>query len=88
MKFRSDFVTNSSSSSFIISKNDLTKKQLKMLLDYNVYSGRRKWGDEWEIEDHEDQIYCFTIMDNGDMKMFLKKIKVNLDNVRYIEEMV
>jgi len=85
MKIRYSFVTNSSSSSFIISKDDLTAKQYQMLKGYNEYASTKKWHDCWYITEDEDSIRCFTVMDNGEMDEFLKRIKVDLKVLKYEE---
>ena len=41
MKIRYDFVTNSSSSSFVVAKQSLTNEQIKLI--YNYYDNAKKY---------------------------------------------
>lgn len=80
MKVRNDFVTNSSSSSFIISKKNLDDDQLEAIKKHSILA--RKMGfyhyeEEWHIEENDDFITCYTWMDNFDMLSFLENIDVN-----------
>ena len=82
MKIRNGFVSNSSSSSFIINLNDITALQSYAIENHiEVANKMGMWAsgsDRWDIFiNYEDgYIKGFTIMDNFDMREFLKKIGV------------
>lgn len=84
MKIRDGFVSNSSSSSFLIKKKKLTESQKLMIYnhiscaeDLGMYVGE---GNNWDVEEREidGEVYIslFTWMDNFDMYEFLKKIGI------------
>lgn len=72
-KIRNGFVSNSSSSSFIIRKNDLTQEQIDIIKNYaNFVMGLpnneidKEYFDStaWEIRESEDTISGYTYMNN------------------------
>ena len=80
MKIRSNFVANSSSSSFTIEKNKLTKFQIDLIIDHGYFAQFMDnigyLEDEWLIEETDTHITGSTIMDNFDMVQYLENIGV------------
>lgn len=82
MKVRNGFVSNSSSSSFVIPKKYLSEVALEKLHKHieeaekhNVYYdfGCVDDLDSWSITENEDYVMGYTHMDNFDMGEFLIK---------------
>jgi len=88
MKVRLSFVTNSSSSSFTISKYNLTYLQSELIKDHKNFSEKYfdKYcspEDEWDITDGKGYIKGYTFMNNFSMYNFLEAIGINMDKVRW-----
>jgi hypothetical protein len=69
MKVRNGFVSNSSSSSFIIDRNYLSQVMIDAIIERN----NREWdnGDEWTITLTEKYLYFYTHMDNFDLESYI-----------------
>lgn len=96
MKTRQGFVSNSSSSSFIIQKKDLTVEQYASIKNHievakGMSSDAMQYasdGDAWNIHEDKDTLRGDTFMDNFSMYEFMTEIGVpekamNFDGENY-----
>ena len=72
MKIRNGFISNSSSTSFLIKKENSSKEQLEYIANYlnDIHQ------DYWECKYNEQGLQCFTHMNNYDIIPTLKKIGI------------
>lgn len=82
MKIRNGFVSNSSSSSFMIHRRHLTWEQDELIqLACGDIAEASPTG--WSVVRTYGTLICFTIMDNFNMKEYLEKIGVDLNKVHW-----
>jgi hypothetical protein len=88
VKIRRDFVTNSSSSSFIISKDELDQYQIEAIRKHSEIGellGIDCSEEPWRITENDFYITGFTCMDNFDMYEFLRVFGVDVRNIKWSE---
>jgi len=92
MKIRNGFVSNSSSSSFVIKKDSITPFQIELIRNhmeigkrFDIYQSWRSDDsfDEWAISEDDMEIRGSTIIDNFDMDAFLEKIGVPENKIEW-----
>ena len=87
MKYRTSFVSNSSSSSFTIPLDKITARQLKLIQTHQIKG--EKYGvsdgdtDPWDIEVTEHYVKGSTGMDNFDMSFYLNAIGIPDDVIQW-----
>lgn len=94
MKTRQGFVSNSSTSSFVIPKNELNPLQLALIINHAKICGMLGDSigdlgycfheyDGWNIEVTDDEVIGNTMMDNFDMYNFMESIGVKTDRSKW-----
>ena len=97
MKIRNGFVSNSSSASFVIKKEDLDYHQIILIKNHEIIAGMMgqasndKYGQigkfgfvgAWGIYEDMHEIRGTTTMDNFNMFEFLKAIGIPEDKIEY-----
>jgi hypothetical protein len=81
MKFRNGFVSNSSSSSFIIPRQYLSYEQIDKIKNHGKLVSN--FDDRWHIYEEEDYIEGCCDMDNFNMREYLENIGVNMEKVSW-----
>jgi len=86
MKRRKGFVSNSSSSSFVIKKDDLTALQVELIKRHGIvgeWLGIEYPDCAWQITESATQIEGYTSMTNFRMSEFFDAIGVNAEDAEW-----
>lgn len=89
MKYRTHFVSNSSTSSFMIPLDKITRKQIKQIISHKIKCRHHgmscRENEEWEITETDEVLMGRTWMDNFDMQYFINEVGVNMNDVKWGE---
>lgn len=90
MKVRMGHVSNSSSSSFVILKEVLTKEQLDAIRNHIKYAQENfpqipyaEKHQEWDTIETDEKVTVRTVMDNFNMREFLLALGIEDDNIEW-----
>jgi len=88
MKTRNGFVSNSSSSSFVVRKDALTEEQIQGIYDHNKSEQFKDVDylddkDVWTILDQGETLLGYTWMDNFDMRFHLQELGIKEEDVEF-----
>lgn len=100
MKIRSGFVSNSSSSSFIIPYHRINSNQIDMVYDHIniakkiddqlIKEGKEmkyEYYDEWQLKSDDFSIWCSTSMDNFQLIEFLiNEVKLTYNDIFFEDD--
>lgn len=79
MKIRNGFVSNSSSSSFVVKKSYLSEYEINLIRNHEDVAGC----EAWTISETDDTISGSTWMDNFSMFQYMKEIGVYMKYVQW-----
>jgi len=86
MKIRYGFVSNSSSSSFVIKKHYLSQQQIDGIKNHATCGIEYADDGYWEIIESENAIEGFTIMDNFNLIAYMNnKLGVRKEHIKFDE---
>ena len=68
MKIRNGFVSNSSSSSFIVRKKHLTPKEIEIIRTHTCVK------NDWQLHETDELLVGFTYMDNYPLQQILESL--------------
>ncbi len=91
MKQRQGFVSNSSSSSFVVKAEFLNDRLREMIMEHCEYASddddEYSQGDAWDVKERDNgDLFCNTSMDNFDLMAFVRRIGVPQEGITDIEE--